>query len=114
SALMRSRTLLGMTGGAAIVALGLACATGCAIAQTLTAPYAGRRYSTRVLGLTERDGRPMVQLEDVAQTRQQGRYGAFLPDGQHVRFGTDAFTGGDHLLRSVSDSADDSLAGAHE
>src|SRR5699024_11732287 len=48
------------------------------------------------------------------QTRQQGRYGAFLPDGQHVRFGTDAFTGGDHLMRSVSDSAADSLAGVHE
>jgi pimeloyl-ACP methyl ester carboxylesterase len=107
---MRSRIVLGTAGGTALVAFGLAGAAGCAIARALTAPYTGRRYSTRVLGIVTHGDQQMALMEETAQTGQAGRYGAFLPGGGLIRFGTDVVATGSGVTRSVS-APSDALAG---
>lgn len=108
---MRKRAVPLVVGGGAVLALGLAGAVGYAIARTLTAPYSGRRYSTRVLGVSRQEDQSTVTLDDTAQTRRPGRYGAFLPDGRHIRFSPDVVTSGPGVSRGVSAPAADALAG---
>lgn len=108
---MRKPTVPLVVAGGAVLALALAGAVGCAIARTLTAPYSGRRYSTRILGVSRNDDQSTVTLGDTSQTRQQGRYGAFLPDGRHIRFSTAIVTSATGVAREVSASAADALAG---
>ncbi len=100
-----------MVGGGAILALGLAGAVGYAIGRTLTAPYSGRRHTTRILGISSRGHQSTVTLDDTVQTRQPGRYGAFLPDGRHIRFSTDVDTSETGVVRGVTSDAADSLDG---
>jgi len=108
---MRRRPVPRVVGGGALIALGLAAAVGCAIARTLTAPYSGRRYSTRILGVSRHGDQSMVAMGDTAQTRQPGRYGAFLPDGRHIRFSTEVVRSGSGVAREVSVASADALAG---
>jgi len=108
---MRKRLVLRLAGGSALLALGLAGAAGCAIARTLTAPYAGRRFSTQVLNVSTKGDQATVLLADTPQTRQLGRFGAFLPDGRHVRFGTEAVATRRGVIRCVSAPDADALTG---
>src|SRR5699024_957401 len=108
---MREPTVPLVVAGGAVLVLGLAGAVGCAIARTLTAPYSGRRYSTRILGVSRNGDQSTVALDNTAQTRQQGRYGAFLPDGRHIRFSFAVVTSDTGVAREVSASAADALAG---
>lgn len=108
---MRRPVVPGLTGGVALVALGLAGAAGCAITRTLTAPYSGRRYSTQILNVSTHGDLSMVQLANTAQTRQSGRFGAFLQDGRHIKFGTTPISTGGGITRSVSAADADALAG---
>lgn len=50
-------------------------------------------------------------LDDAEQTRRPGLYGAFLPDGTHVRFGSEALSWGSSIARPVDESAAERLAG---
>lgn len=100
-----------MVGGGVILVLGLAGAVGYAIGRTLTAPYSGRRYTTRILAISSHGDRSRVTLVDAAQTRRPGRYGAFLPDGRHIRFSTDVVVSGPGVARGVTADAADAMAG---
>lgn len=108
---MRKPTVPLVVAGAAVLAIGLSGAVGCAIARALTAPYSGRRYSTRIMGVSRNGEQSTVTLEDTAQTRRPGRYGAFLPDGRHIRFSTAVVTSDTGVAREVSASAADALVG---
>lgn len=100
-----------VVGGSAILALGLAGAIGYAIAHTLTAPYSGRRYSTRIHSVARHDDSWLVSLDDTTQSRRPGRYGAFLPDGRHIRFSTDVIAYSAGVTRKVSSESAEALAG---
>ena len=97
--------------GAALGVTGLAAIAGCVIARALTAPYGGRRFATRVHGVVAKDGRHYVLLDDADQTRRTGLYGAFLPDGAHVRFGAEALSWGSSVARPVERAEAERLAG---
>jgi len=96
--------------GAALGVTGLAATAGCVIARTLTAPYRGRRFATRVHGVVAKDGRHYVLLDDTEQTRRPGLYGAFLPDGAHVRFGAEALSWGSSTARPIERAEAERLA----
>lgn len=108
---MRKRVAPLVVGGSAILALGLAGAIGYAIAHTLTAPYSGRRFSTRIHSVTRHDDSWLVSLDDTTESRRPGRYGAFLPDGRHIRFSTDVIAYSAGVTREVSAEAAEALAG---
>ncbi len=95
---------------AALGVTGLAAGTGYVIARALTAPYAGRQYTTRVHGVVATGGRHYVLLADAEQTRRAGLYGAFLPDGSHVRFGAEALPWGSSVARPVDNAGAELLA----
>ena len=99
---MKADTVARLGAGAALGVTGLAAITGCVIARTLTAPYGGRQFTTRVHGVITKDGRHYVLLDDAEQTRRTGLYGAFLPDGTHVRFGAEALSWGSTIARPVA------------
>lgn len=91
------------TGLAAGAAIGLAAAGLCGylIARAVTEPHGGRRFSTPVRGISSHSGQPVVVLDDDEQSRQRGLYGAFLPDGTHVQFGTVGLPWGSTVARSI-------------
>src|SRR5699024_4732453 len=98
---------IAITGVAAGAILGVAAAglSGYAIARAVTAPYRGRRFTTPVRGIRSSHEGPVVLLDDTAQTRQRGPYGAYLPDGTHVRFGTEAQSWGTLVARDIPPEA---------
>lgn len=108
---MRADIVARVGAGAALGVAGLAVITGCVIARALTAPYGGRRFATRVHGVVAEGGRRYVLLDDSEQVRRTGLYGAFLPDGAHVRFGTEVHWRGSSVARSVERADADRLAG---
>lgn len=97
--------------GAALGVTGLVAIAGCVIARALTAPYGGRQFTTRVHGVVAKDGQHYVLLDDAEQTRRTGLYGAFLPDGAHVRFGAEALPWGSSIARPVERAAAERLIG---
>lgn len=108
---MKADTAARIGAGATLGVTGLVAITGCVIARALTAPYGGRRFATRVHGVVAKGGRHYVLLDDVEQTRRTGLYGAFLPDGAHVRFGAEALSWGSSIARLVERAAAERLAG---
>ncbi|MDN5655011.1 MAG: hypothetical protein L0G46_07995 [Kocuria sp.] len=95
------------TGLATSAAIGAVAATlgGYSIARAVTEPYSGRRFSTPVRAISSHNGRPVVVLDDDAQTRRRGLYGGFLPDGTHVQFGTEALPWGSAVARTIPPEA---------
>lgn len=108
---MRADTVARIGAGAALGITGLVAIAGCVIARALTAPDAGRRFATRVHGVVAKGGRHYVLLDDAEQTRRPGLYGAFLPDGAHVRFGAESLSWGSSIARPVERAAAERLAG---
>ena len=108
---MKADTLSRIGAAAALGVTGLAAGAGYVIARALTAPYAGRQYATRVHGVIATGGRHYVLLVDAEQTRRAGLYGAFLPDGSHVRFGAEALPWGSSIARPVDNAGAERLAG---
>src|SRR6478672_2888353 len=98
---MRADPVVRIAAGAALGVTGLAAITGCVIARALTAPYEGRRFATRVHGVVAKGDQHYVLLDDAEQMRRTGLYGAFLPDGAHVRFGAEALSWGSSIARPV-------------
>jgi pimeloyl-ACP methyl ester carboxylesterase len=108
---MRVDTVARIGAGAALGVTGLVAITGCVIARALTAPYDGRRFATRVHGVATKDGRHYVLLNNAEEVRRAGLYGAFLPDGAHVRFGTEAVSWGSSIARLIERAEAERLAG---
>lgn len=95
------------TGLATSVAIGAVAAAlgGYSIARAVTEPYRGRRFSTPVRAISSHNGQSVVVLDDDEQTRRKGLYGAFLPDGTHVQFGTEALPWGSAVARTIPPEA---------
>ena len=108
---MRADIIARVGAGAVLGVTGLAAITGYVIARALTAPYVGRRFATRVHGVVAKGGRHYVLLDDAEQMRRTGLYGAFLPDGAHVRFGAEALSWGSSIARPVETAEAKRLAG---
>lgn len=98
---MRS-SVVARIGATAILSLsGLAATGGWVVARTLTGPYQGRRFATRVHGVVSIDGQHHLLLDSNEATRRTGLYGAFLPDGAHVHLGATAHAWKALTARSV-------------
>lgn len=107
---MRSE-LVARIGATALLGLSsLAATSGYVIARTLTQPYRGRRFATRIHGVVMTDGQHHVLLDNTDETRRAGLYGAFLPDGTLVRLGASARPWQAFVARSVSRSEAEQLS----